>query len=110
MTRTGTVLDRKPGRPAKESNMRETLQTTYYLSTSDPDIVIVVPEMDSDITIADRNDLPEYIESLPAAYQFRHPCELNDEALAEVAEAVEASGYDITVNYERMAITGEDFA
>ena len=81
---------------------------TYFLSTSDPDIVIVVPSVDGDITIADRNDLPEYIDALPEPHEFNLPCMLNEAALSEIADMVAESGYDIQVNYDRMAVTLHD--
>lgn len=80
---------------------------TYFLSTSDPDIVIVVPSVDGDITIADRNDLPEYIDALPEPHEFNLACTLNEAALSEIVEMVAEIGYDIQVNYDRMAVTFE---
>lgn len=87
------------------------MKRTYFLQTSDPDLVIVVPSVDGDITIADRNDPPEYVERLPEPHEFTLTDTLNDAALAEIAEAVaEYNEWNapIMVNYERMAVQFSD--
>ena len=80
------------------------MERIYWLRTSDPDLLVMVPHISGEpvvITLTDSDQVADY--EPPAATAFDLACTLTEDALDEAREV--AAEYNVTVNADRMAMT-----